>query len=1134
MQDVLKRYRGLMLVTLAIALLLAKAAGAFQKISGLIVEEVVTDSVAARAGLKPGDYLLSYDGKPLASPAALQAAQQNMVGKEQVALSVRRGEEMLTLTAQAGRLGILVRPVLSQPVLAAYMEGKAALKERRINEAVSRWKMAAEAAQEGGDKIAAAWLYARAGESFEEQRGWKEAQEMYLAALQLSRDSNDVAAQSRMLSVLGQCSQNLNDFPAAQRWFEQARQVDEEAGAEMWVASDLGDIGRIVYFQGKIRESQVYFKQALAVVSRLAPDSLSAAACLNNLGNVARSLGNLQEAHDYYTRTLAILDRLAPDSLSVATCLHNLGILAYSLGHLEEARSHSSRALAIRERLAPDSLDVASSLSSLGNVARSLGDLEAAEDHFRRALAIRERLAPGSLDVAASFGTLGNVARAQGDLLAAMSYYCRSLIIFDRLAPNSLNVAASLLGIGNVSYFKGDHQAAADYYNRALAIHNRIAPNSLDTATCLNNLGNVARSRDDLESAKQYFSRALKIREQLAPNSLDVAASIVSLGNVAFLSKDLQGASYHYNRALTIFDRLAPNSLDVAASLANLGFLTLRESRPSDALPIFNRAVDIVEAQRSRMLTSEVRALLVAQYIDAYSGLLRTHLALNDLPAAFATVERAHARSLVELLAKRRLNSLADVPRDLLKQQDELDYKRDAAYATLAKLDSKTNGKEIDRVHAELTRYAIEQQELEARIHRASPRFAALRYPKPFDLNAAQAMLDTGTLLLAFYVDENETYLFAITRGDIRLFKLPVGEEGLNNQVAAFRNNVAVKRIGQNDPSRLNAVNKSGHELYQTLIAPAQELVDQAKRIIICPDGPLHTMPFAALVSRTKPRLRYLIEEKPLHMIVSMTVYAETRKLAGSQKRRANLLAFGDPVYMKQEAQPPKVQKPVQVTVDGKEENKQIAGTNPPCADLPKQLLNLDALPRTREEVGGIGKLFGKVATIKLDQEATETTAKQESKKYSILHFAVHGKMDEQTGLNSGLALSQPEALGRESTKDDDGLLQAWEILGEMRLNADLVVLSGCETGLGQRVRGEGLIGLTQAFQYAGARSVVTSLWEVNDASTATLMTAFYQELNKGTSKDIALQRAMRTVRTNPKWQHPFFWSPFILVGDWQ
>jgi CHAT domain-containing protein len=255
-------------------------------------------------------------------------------------------------------------------------------------------------------------------------------------------------------------------------------------------------------------------------------------------------------------------------------------------------------------------------------------------------------------------------------------------------------------------------------------------------------------------------------------------------------------------------------------------------------------------------------------------------------------------------------------------------------------------------------------------------------------------------------------------------------------------------------------------------------------------------------------RPTYFADVKPLHTIVSMTAYAELRRRPVPPGRIANppahagagnptpttLLALGDPVYA---------------------ESSDDSGRG----------LKLAALPGTRREVQAIAQLFGKQAAIRLGAEASEATARKELSSASLIHLACHGILDQRSPLDSGLALSADET--------NDGLLQAWEIFEKVRMNADLVVLSACQTGLGRTTKQEGVVGLTRALQYAGAKSIVVSLWSVSDDSTAALMTVFYTELKKGTNKDVALQRAMATVRKHPKWSHPFFWAPFVLIGDW-
>jgi CHAT domain-containing protein len=438
------------------------------------------------------------------------------------------------------------------------------------------------------------------------------------------------------------------------------------------------------------------------------------------------------------------------------------------------------------------------------------------------------------------------------------------------------------------------------------------------------------------------------------------------------------------------------------------------ERRFADALSLFTRSVRIVEAQRRQITSTDARALLLALHSTPHAGLLRTYVALNDFPAAFATLERSRARSLVDLLAERRLDFRADAPIELLTQQEELDQKRSVAYIALtegftkltearraiSKLDPtkernritiieasrQTQEKRLRELREDLVTIAVQQRDLDTQIRRASPKLAALQYPEPLDLHAAQTALDSGTLLLTYVVDEEATYLFAVTKSDFQLFALPVGRARLVEQVRLFRAVVAKERLG-------NAA-EPGQQLYDTIVRPAQALVNRAQRVLICPEGPLQALPFAALVSRPDPQLRYFIDDRPLHMISSMTVYAETRKRAAERQRATRgstravtLLAFGDPLYTKAQAA-------AGTGGTSEAENKTVTPRGNEAASPQQRGINLAPLPRTRDEVQTIVGLFGNSARAKLGSEATETAAKRESKDVGILHFASHGWID--------------------------------------------------------------------------------------------------------------------------------------------
>jgi len=255
-----------------------------------------------------------------------------------------------------------------------------------------------------------------------------------------------------------------------------------------------------------------------------------------------------------------------------------------------------------------------------------------------------------------------------------------------------------------------------------------------------------------------------------------------------------------------------------------------------------------------------------------------------------------------------------------------------------------------------------------------------------------------------------------------------------------------------------------------------------------------------------------------------MTLEKLGQAAAGMWQQGWKVLALGDPVYAAGGSR---------LAPAGARSPRKKEPANAELAGLRSRGLSLDPLPHTREEVKAIASLFGEQAVVRIGEEATKTVAVQESQQADVLHFACHGWLDPKIPLSSGLILSQPGAMGKNASKEDNGLLQAWEIF-KLRLKADLVVLSACQTGLGTEIRGEGLIGLTRAFTYAGAKSVLVSLWEINDKSTSLFMQAFYQALREGKSKDKALQQAIKKLSRKGKWQHPFFWSAFSLVGDWR
>jgi CHAT domain-containing protein len=474
---------------------------------------------------------------------------------------------------------------------------------------------------------------------------------------------------------------------------------------------------------------------------------------------------------------------------------------------------------------------------------------------------------------------------------------------------------------------------------------------------------------------------------------------------------------------------------------------------------------------------------------------------------AFHTLERGKARVFLELLAERDLR-LEGLPPGLKAERARLDAEYDLVQARLSRLDGDGTG-EMAALQVRLEEIKAGKEALIARLRLQSPQLAALQAPAPLDLAGTRRALDHGTVLLAYAIGPEWSYLFVVRPSDeggdgLEVHRLPIGKLALEKEIETYRRLLTMPR---GDPGNLNA---RASRLYNLLLRPAEKRLAGAERILISADGALHLLPWAAL----RRGAQYLVEWRPLHLIASATVYAQTmqeRRPAGDP-RTWRLVAFGDPSY-------PKISSAPGETVADSEVRSAL-----------HRGLQLKPLPATRDEIRGIAELFPK-AEVYLGEEATEERAKTTSQHADLLHLAGHGLINERFPLDSALALTiplQPQE-GR-----DNGLLQAWEIFESVRLDADLVTLSACDTALGKEMGGEGLVGLVRAFQFAGARSVLASLWSVSDRPTAMLMKRFYTHLRQGKTKDEALRAAQLDLIGTKKagLSHPYHWAAFSLYGD--
>lgn len=1094
---------------------------------GVVVEEIGKRSVLAKAGLEPGDVLLTWRRLP-APPANPEEVRGEFLSAfDWMWLEIEQaprgtvefigwsGEEPRVFKVSPGYWEAKIRPWMAADLLTDYVLAQEFLDAGNVARATRLWEKVDTATK---DWRLRCWLLRRVGKVWAEQGQWETALEKYRRAIAEARKP---FPKSVIWHAIGHGHRERGEFELARQAYKSAWEIRESHWRNSLVLADsLNFVGAVKFRLGDLEGVERSWKRSWEIRQGLAPYSLSTAAALNNMGVLALTRGDLSPATHYFQRALVLWQDLNPHSIDRKRPLHNLGAVAYARGELAQAMDYYQRALEIQRRLEPDSADVAVILNNLGLLAAKRGYLDRATDFHQQSLKIRQAALDTS-QIAYSLANLGEVATKRHELSQATDDYHRALQIFIKLAPGSLQVASILSNLGSVAHLQGETSRANGFYQRALTINMNLAPESLLVANSLNNLGYLAWGAGDLERATEFHHRALKIRERLAPGSLEMAMSLSNLGAVAEERQDLNEAIAYFQRTLEIQDRLAPGSIEVTNTLHRLGILHRQRNPPQleVASHFLHRALDTLDNQLTQLGGShDVRASFRTRYDEYYRNAFEVQLELGQQDTAFQTLERSRARSFLEHLAERDIVFAADIPRELDRERRRLTARIDRTYQQFADLNTLDHEKQLTELFKQVSDLRDEARSIEDKIRRASPRLAMLQYPQPLDIQAARAALDPGTLMLSFSVGETSTVLLAVSRKQILLFDtLEVSEEILRGQVQMFLKQIRYAR--RPGSQRIRKFEELARSLYATLIEPAARRIEASERILILADGPLHYLPWGALLRDTPDGAQYMVEWKPFHLALSATVYAELRKLRRRGKESlppVQVAAFGNPSY------------------PGNRENTARHNDVIVRFAAERTLFDWEPLPYTRREVEAIADVFpAKHVRVYMGEDATEERAKSLGRGLRILHFATHSHLDERFPLNSFLALTIPEKY-REG--HDNGLLQAWEIFERVRIDADLVVLSACETALGEEQGGEGLIGLTRAFQYAGARTVAASLWRIADQATAELMSSFYRHLNAGATKDQALREAQLELihGEDERLKAPYFWAAFQLYGDWQ
>jgi CHAT domain-containing protein/Tfp pilus assembly protein PilF len=797
--------------------------------------------------------------------------------------------------------------------------------------------------------------------------------------------------------------------------------------------------------------------------------------CLRQLSLNYWKLNNFQQFFSLNKEALLIAKELKNEQ-EEGRCSNNIGLFYWTIDNYSEAIKYYEKSLEIATKL-KDIEEEANCLNNMGAIYIDAGNYERALDYLMQALNIDKQLR-GYANISTDLNNIGSAFRRKAIL----------------------------------SENNNDSDSARKYYNESFKYYNECLAMAIKNKDkyreirALNNIGTIYSYLKENTKALSNFQAAFDKAKEIQ----DIEVMSGALNNLGIVNSQLgnyEESTKYYQRAIDLALETKEGKylwepyLEIANSYRNLNNF-------SAALDNYKKSISVIEKTRSSLNLEELKATYFGtdRRIEAYQGIIDLLIKLNQKDhdkgygaQAFDYLERAKARSFLDSIEVSKINITEGISQQLLNQETELMNEISKLYTKL--LVPQLSPEQKNSLNKELDGYEQQLESLKREIRTASPAYANLLYPKTITLSEAQGeLLDEETAFFAYILAKENSYAFVVTKNDLKVFPLPERKE-IQKLVREYLTAIT---DAQNQDFHV------GYRLYRDLVRPG--LGDKKiKKIIFVPDDVLYFLPFETLLAKENSR-EWLIKDYDIAYVPSLSSLRELidRKKAVSQRPRKDILAVGDPSFGTHEIQ----------TTAGS--NADVFQDYSSTADYKFSRLKYSGV-----EIEKIASLFKPAKRDILERrEASEENVKRENlSDYRIIHFATHALIDDKKPARSAIILSLDQ------NPKEDGFLQVREVFN-LKLNADLVTLSACETGLGQLIRGEGIEGLNRAFFYAGASSVMLSLWAINDQASYQLLERFYFHLRSAQPILGALRQAKLEMIESGVLSHPYYWGSFIVTGE--
>ncbi len=948
---------------------------------------------------------------------------------------------------------------------------------------------------------------------------YREAANLFLTNGEIRAATNALRNAGQILNLLGNISESL-------ACYNQALRLTSKSGDLIERGKIFNDLAYLHFWSGNIIEIGSNARAALTIGRKIRNREIEAAA----LGNLAESLsgkGKMEEAVAYQQQALEIWRELN-NTRGQAIASTALGFYYRNLGKPEKALRSYVEALSLARHANDRSLETLA-LTAFANFKRKGGHHQEALELYATAKPIAEQIG-AQIAQATILGGIGNIHFEMGNTEQALHDLEETTKIMERTGTQ-WGIAEAKLELGRIHRSLGHNEQALEHLFKALEESRSIGMPRLQSAT-LRAIGQVYDELGDTDKALESYQSALKLTRP-KEDQLEEAYTLNYLGQIYEKLKQSNRALTSYRGALER-SRKSADPVGEALTLYNLAHLERDRGNLREAKRHIEAAVAIVESQRTNVSSHALRTSYLAQVRNIYelnvNILMRLH---NESPAsgfnveAFAVSEKARARSFLESLREARANLRDGVDPVLLSKEKQLNEALNTKAQLHVQLLAAKHNDEAANVSKELDTLVAELAHARDQIRQASPKLAT----ELLNLKQVQQrVLDDETVLLEFVLGDERSYVWVVTRAGYSSYELP-GRAKIEASALRLHNLITGYQpvAGEPTASRVERQKNIDAELpaeivllSELVLGPLAGELDK-QRLLIVADGALQYVPFQVL--RSPGSEEQLISKHVILNSPSASLQALLKDEAARRKRAVNEVAvLADPVF---EADDPRLKSnsqrtPVSETLEIRQLLRDV-GISPDGVEIPRLIaskVEADSIMATVPASAGL-KALGFAAN-------RERVFSAELATYRIVHFATHGIIYSERPELSGIVLSLFDSEGR----SQNGFLRLHEIYN-LRLGADLVVLSACSTGLGKDVRGEGMIGLTRGFMYAGASGVIASLWKVDDDATAELMKLFYQGMfRKGLPPAAALREAQLAMSKQKRWQSPYYWAGFVIQGQ--